>query len=884
MTANMPPDRPANVDPHDDADQREGVDQRDTAATLDALQRACADSSLNAPLRALLLRARNALRVADMSAEAAQQRYRALFDAVPDPVSVLDENGIVLDLNKAGMAAYKLPLTQIVGQPIERLNPDLPKDHLIPVWETLNRGETYVIEVTNKRSDGTRFPVEVHSAGFMQDGKRCIVAVARDLSARWHAESRYRLLMESIDKGVILFDRNLEVVSANPSAHRMLGISRGIPGLVKGGEWIIVDEHGQPMSPDDWPTTRALRSGQSIGSTLIGLYHKPSSRMTWISADNVPVFSPDCDQADHVFAMFSDVTSLKRDNALFDRVQSLAHIGGWEWDAGCGKLYLTDEASHILGQPQSPATLDDMLACMCEPDRARLRAAIDDLGADAGGFTLEVQGLRADGRDFWARVIGQGDHGDPATRITGTLQDITERKRAEDVLRIQARTDPLTGLMNRDALLGELGAMLGDPARAELAVLYIDLDRFKTINDVFGHAAGDELLINAAQRIHGAISGEGSIARFGGDEFLAVCATGDDPERPQRLAERVLASFAPSFEFGNDEFAITASIGIARTPTDGLRPQELIQNADAAMYDSKRRTRNGWQAFTPDLAQRQHDRLQIETQLRCAADNGEFHLVYQPQVDLRDGRIVAAEALIRWDSHQLGELRPDIFISHAENTGDIVRIGAWVLREACRQVDAWRQQGHGIVRVAINVSYRQFLAEDLVRRVREALDEFALPGSALELEFTERVLIEDSADTILALEKLRTMGVLLAIDDFGEGYSALNYLRRLPIHGLKLSQLFVGGVPGNPSDVAVCRAVSAIASSLGLGLVAEGVESELQRQFLLQIGVPVGQGFLFAPGLSPYEFAMRLELAHKDEAGKSGTHESGAQEATVHVR
>ena len=842
-------------------DRSESASERvETAATLEALERACDDPALSEPIRVLLCRARNALRNADVSADSAQQRYHALFDAVPDPVSVLDQTGIVLDLNKAGMSAYKLSRDQIIGQPIERLNPDLPKDHLAPVWEALNRGETYVIEVTNMRGDGTRFPVEVHSAGFVQDGKRRIVAVARDLSARWHAESRYQLLMESIDKGVILFDRNLEVVSANPSAHRMLGVNsaKSIPGLLRGSEWTIVDEDGHPMGADDWPTTRALRTGQAIGSTLIGLYHKPSSRMTWISVDNVPVFSPDCDQADHVFAMFSDVTSLKRDNALFDRVQSLAHIGGWEWDAGRCKLYLTDEARHILGQVHAPTTLDEMLGCLLPPDQQRLHAAIDGLSADAGGFALELQGTRANGHVFWIRVIGQDDSSDPAARITGTMQDITERKQTEDVLRVQARTDPLTGLMNRDALLEHLDAMLADPSRADVAVLYIDLDRFKTINDVLGHAAGDELLISAAQRIHGAIHGEGLIARFGGDEFLAVCAIGDDPARPQRLAERVLRAFAESFLYADDEFAITASIGIARTPDHGARPQQLIQNADAAMYDSKRRMRNGWQAFTPDLAQRQQDRLQIETQLRRAADNGEFHLVYQPQVDLRDGRTVAAEALIRWESHQLGELRPDIFISHAETTGDIVRIGGWVLREACKQVDAWRRQGHGIVRVAVNVSYRQFLAEDLVRRVSETLEEFALPGSALELEFTERVLMEDAPDTIRALEKLRAMGVVLTIDDFGEGYSALNYLRRLPIHGLKLSQLFVSGVPANPSDVAVCRAVSAIASSLDLSLVAEGVESEVQRQFLLQLGVPIGQGFLFAPGLSADEFAIRL--------------------------
>ncbi|MCA1714214.1 MAG: GGDEF domain-containing phosphodiesterase, partial [Gammaproteobacteria bacterium] len=330
------------------------------------------------------------------------------------------------------------------------------------------------------------------------------------------------------------------------------------------------------------------------------------------------------------------------------------------------------------------------------------------------------------------------------------------------------------------------------------------------------------------------------------------------PHCPERIAGAILDVFDESFRFEHHEFSITASIGIARAPQDGDRPQALIQNADAAMYESKRRIRNGWQAFTPALAQAQHDRLRVETRLRRAADKGEFHLLYQPQVDLRDGRIVAAEALIRWQHEQLGEMRPDHFIGHAESTGDIVRIGGWVLREACRQIALWRDAGLGIVRVAVNVSYRQFLAENLAETVRNLLLEFALPGAALELEFTERVLIEDAPDTLKTFADLRELGVVLTIDDFGEGYSALNYLRRLPIHGLKLSQLFVSGVPGNQSDVAVCQAVWGIARSLGLGLVAEGVESEAQRQCLLHMGIPVGQGFLFAPGLSADEFAHRI--------------------------
>jgi diguanylate cyclase (GGDEF)-like protein len=441
------------------------------------------------------------------------------------------------------------------------------------------------------------------------------------------------------------------------------------------------------------------------------------------------------------------------------------------------------------------------------------------------------------------------------------VQDITGRKQAEETLRVQARTDPLTGLLNRDAVLGELDDRLSDPALAQVAVLYIDLDRFKVVNDVLGHAAGDELLVSASRRIINAVGTEGLIARFGGDEFLVVCNTGDDEHLPARIAGRILDAFTDSFRFDNEEFAITASIGIASAPGDGARPQALIQNADAAMYDSKRRIRNGWQAFTPALAQSQQARLQVETNLRRATDNGEFHLVYQPQVDLRHGRIVAAEALIRWQNLQLGEMRPDHFIGHAEITGDIVRIGNWVLREACRQVREWRDAGLGVVRVAVNVSYRQFLGENLADSVRAVLREFNLPGAALELEFTERILIEDAPDTLKTFAELRALGVILTIDDFGEGYSALNYLRRLPIHGLKLSQLFLQGVPGNKSDVAVCRAVAGIARSLGLGLVAEGIETDAQRRFLLQLGVPVGQGFLFARGLLPGEFARRLQPA-----------------------
>lgn len=835
----------------------------DAEGVLATLLGAIADPATGEETRALLQDAADALQVATAVGSAERQRYRALFDAVPDPVSVVAWDGTVLDLNRAGIAAYRRPREEIIGQPIHVLNPDLPRDHMGPVYEALSKGGTYVIEVTNMRADGTRFPVEVHSANFEYEGQPCLVAVARDLSGRAEAEMRYRELMAVMDKGIVMREASGRVVYANAAAIRMLNVE---PGLsldeeMQPGRWRIIGEDGRELAPGDLPALRALRTGRVEENTVLGYYNVRLRKLTWFAVTSVPQFAAGADMPHQVMSLFTDVTDLKRDSALFERVQALAHIGAWQWDAGRDRLYLSEETLRIIGLDRLPLGMAEAQQVLLPPDRTRLQAAIDRTLATGEGFDLELQGRRAD-TPFWVRAIGEAVAGGVLARhLTGTVQDITERKRAEEALRVQARTDPLTGLLNRDAILGELVALLDGPVPSPVAVLYIDLDRFKIVNDVLGHGAGDELLVSASARIRRAVGDNGMIARFGGDEFLVVCPIDGESSRPERIADAILDAFGDSFRFDNEEFAITASIGIAHAPADGTTVQALVQNADSAMYDSKRRIRNGWQAYTPALAHSQQERHRIEAHLRRAAENNEFHLVYQPQVLLATGATVAAEALIRWDNDQFAQMRPDQFIAHAEATGDIVRIGGWVLREACRQARQWRNEGLAFGRIAVNVSYRQFLGDDLAGSVLALLDEFELPGSALELEFTERVLIEDAPDTQRTFAALREMGVMLTIDDFGEGYSALNYLRRLPIHGLKLSQMFLQGVPGNPSDVAVCQAVCGIARSLGLALVAEGVENEAQRRFLLDLGVEIGQGFLFAPGLPPQGYAARLRQA-----------------------
>lgn len=804
------------------------------------------------------------LRGLQREADSVRRRYSSLFNAVPDPISMIDTDGRIVDLNRAGEKAYGRPRADIVGKLVHVINPDLPSDHMGPVMEALARDETYVVEVNNSRADGTTFPVEVHSASFHDGPHHLVIAVARDLSRRREAELNYHALLVAIDKGVLFQGFDGRVLSANPAAYRILGLDDGldVTASLRFDDWLVIDHRGYPIRFRELPPLRALASGQIVESTLLGMYHHRRKQLTWISATSVPQFHAGSSTPHQVISLFSDVTELKRDSALFLRAQALARIGGWEWDGGRNRIYLTDEALRIIGRRDDPPrTLEEAMAHVAAPHRKAVSDAMESVVRDGGGFDLEVQVVRPDGQSQWARLIGQAEGRAPmSARITGTVQDINQRRQIEEALRSQARTDPLTGLFNRDGILSELERRL-DGHHLGTTVIYIDLDRFKLVNDLLGHAAGDHMLVTAARRLEQCVGDAGLLARFGGDEFLVVTQANDDPAEAEALAERITRAFGDSFRYAGEEFTITTSVGLARHPEHGSSVQQLVNNADAAMYDAKRRGRNTWQEFTPELARQQHDRVQIEAQLRRALDNGEFRLVYQPLVALADGRVRSAEALIRWTNPTLGEISPDDFISHAETTGDIVRIGAWVLDAACRQLAQWRAEGLALERVAVNVSYRQFLTEDLVQTVANALADHGLPGSALELEFTERVLIEDAPDTLATFEALRKLDVVLTIDDFGEGYSALNYLRRLPIHGLKLAQSFLQGVPGNPSDVAICQAVEGIARGLGLEVVAEGIESPAQRDFLLGLGIRTGQGFLFTPGLDPDNFSAYLRQA-----------------------
>jgi diguanylate cyclase (GGDEF)-like protein/PAS domain S-box-containing protein len=789
-----------------------------------------------------------------------QQHVLSLFDVVPDAVTVFDIDGRIIEANASACSVFGRSREQLLGLSVCDLNPDLPADRVREVLIAHADGLPFVDHTSNIRADGTRFPVEVHSQVFVRDGRSYVMAVARDVSEREAAqhelqasEARYRQLLHAMDKGVLVQGRDGRVISVNPSACRILRRSEAelIDPRSGQAEWEFVDVDGQPLSPARLPAALALRERRTIESVTIGMYDLRERRYVWISVTATPQFRDGQPSPFMVISTFSDISELKRDSELFLQTQELARIGGWEWDPSSGRMYFTVPLYRMLDLELGSAVgLPSLLDHVQPSERANVESALRIAERRGGGFDVECRIRSARGRRRWVRLIGEGQHRrGEVFRVVGTLQDITKDKLTEDTLRQQALSDPLTGLPNRDAIVERIGDALNQ-ARLDSgpAVLHIDLDRFKVVNDLLGHQGGDALLRAAGERLVACVGSEGCAARFGGDEFLVLNPAGG-PELAAEVAERITRAFGAPFSYAGEEFSITSSVGLACYPSDGATVQQLLQNADAAMFESKRRGRNTWQAFNPALARQMSDRLVIETQLRRALENREFHLVYQPQVELAGGEMRAAEALLRWNNRLLGPMRPDVFIPYAETTGDIVRIGAWVIREACRQLRAWREDGLTLARVAVNVSFRQFLSEDFDHTVLAALQEYGLSGDSLELEITERVLMEDAADTLRTLRAIKAHGVMISIDDFGEGYSALNYLRRLPIDGVKISHGFMKGVPGTQTDAVICRSIIHIAKSLGLTVIGEGVETVEQRDFLLADRADLAQGYLYSPPL-----------------------------------
>jgi diguanylate cyclase (GGDEF)-like protein/PAS domain S-box-containing protein len=481
--------------------------------------------------------------------------------------------------------------------------------------------------------------------------------------------------------------------------------------------------------------------------------------------------------------------------------------------------------------------------------------------SDSGRWQGEIIDRRKNGESYpeWLSISVLKDAQGTITHFISVFADISERKAVERRITHMAQHDFLTGLPNRMLLLDRMAQAISHAQRdgRRVALMFLDLDKFKYINDMLGHVIGDKLLQEVAGRISRNSRSVDTVCRLGGDEFVLMLTNMENADDVSGIAAKLLESVAGTCLIDGHEIEITTSIGIALFPDDGKDGSELLRHADAAMYHAKQNGRNNYHFFTSEMNRRALERMVIEKKLRHALERGEFALHYQPQIDLSTGRMVGAEALVRWADPENGEMIPPArFIPIAEENGMIAPIGEWVLREACRQMAEWRKMGMREIPVSVNLSAVQFRQKGLGENVRAILHQYGISPSNLELEITETAVMQDAEAAIALLKEMKDMGVRLAMDDFGTGYSSLSYLKQLPIDKLKIDQSFVRDIAHDPDDAAIVSTIISMARNLKLKVVAEGVETNGQLTFLNQHGCDEGQGYYFAKPVPHDEFSV----------------------------
>jgi diguanylate cyclase (GGDEF)-like protein/PAS domain S-box-containing protein len=553
----------------------------------------------------------------------------------------------------------------------------------------------------------------------------------------------------------------------------------------------------------------------------------------------------------------------------------LESIDNIVWSAsvdGRELLYVNAAIERTHGRPMSDFIAEPRLwfDSVHPDDRLRIDQELAELQRGGGAATLQYRVTRPDGELRWledrVRLVRR-DGGQPL-RLDGVAADITQRRLYEERLDFLANHDALTGLPNRNLLNDRLSQALALAHRTgrQVALLFLDLDQFKYVNDHYGHTAGDELLRAVTARLGSELRQGDTLARLGGDEFVIMLWDALDKAAAMATAHKLLAALARPMPISGHDLQISASIGVSLYPRDGDSVERLLQYADAAMYRAKHLGRNGVQFYTPEMSEQTAERVLLEAELRGALERGQFVLHYQPQVSLSDGRVIGFEALIRWPHPQLGDISPTRFIPIAEDTGLINAIGEWVLRSACAQLKTWHDAGHDRLTVAVNMSARQINQNDVPALVRSVLQETGLAADRLELELTESALLSSASSVIDKLRAVKAMGVSLAIDDFGTGYSSLGYLKRYPIDIIKIDRSFTVDVNVNAEAASIAGAIIAMAKSLGMKTVTEGLETGEQLRFFRTLGCDAMQGHYFAPALPAQEIGrcpregFRVEL------------------------
>jgi diguanylate cyclase (GGDEF)-like protein len=572
-----------------------------------------------------------------------------------------------------------------------------------------------------------------------------------------------------------------------------------------------------------------------------------------------------------------ELNELKKSERRLANAQRIAKLGNWEWDVTSNELYWSDHLFELLNSKRGKIqpSLTAFFESIPEIDHFKVRYWFNRIVNGKPNAANSIHHriiVNDDHRIVKHQIEAEFDEDGELVLLSGAVLDVTELRQAQDKILELASYDALTGLHNRSVFSSAVDRAIKRAQKFNHtgAVLFLDLDNFKRINDTFGHGVGDLLLKVVAKRLtksarasdrndNGESNSEAHlISRFGGDEFTILIPHVKDASEAKVIADRILDNIGRRVSLAGHELVITPSIGIALFPQDGTEVESLLKNVDAAMYHVKHGGKNSYEMFAHSMNIVSKRRLQIEAHLRHAIDNKELYLVYQPQISLHSGKIIGVEALLRWDSPLLGAVSPVEFIPVAEETGLITPIGEWVLFEACQQAQVWRDEALPPVRMAVNLSVRQFARQNLESVVQSTLLKTGLPVRYLELEITENMLMDDVEGSVDTLHRLKDLGVCLAIDDFGTGYSSLSYLKRFPIDRLKIDRSFITHVTTNTEDASVTQAIIAVAHSLGLSVTAEGVESADQLAFLNENKCEEVQGYYFSKPVSANDIKRLL--------------------------
>ncbi|MCU0773447.1 MAG: EAL domain-containing protein [Ideonella sp.] len=560
---------------------------------------------------------------------------------------------------------------------------------------------------------------------------------------------------------------------------------------------------------------------------------------------------------------------LERSKAKLARAQDLARMGSFDWRRGHSGLVFSVEGLRVFGMgPHEALSFRQALRLIPSEDRSTVLGILHDVIRHNSVLATDLRATLPDGRLRIVHVEAEPEFSDSGTLVgyTGVVQDVTDRRMAEDKIRHLANFDALTGLPNRRQLSWRVERALEHARRLghQVGVLLIDLDRFKNVNDTLGHAAGDDLLLEVSRRLRSCVRHSDqvlesslesmggrwhrtleAVGRFGGDEFIALLPEVSDEGDAERVAQRILEQMRQPITVAGEECFVTASVGIALYPRDGHNVADLLRNSDVAMYAAKALGRNAASVYRPQLAGKGREKLTLESDLHKAIERNELVLHYQPKIDVRTARMVGAEALMRWSRN--GQLvPPGDFIPLAEESGLIIPLSEWAIREAARQARLWQDSFGFAESIAVNLPTRLFERTDLVEHIHSAVTAYGVPHSAIELEITETGLMKEVHDVIKSLHRLNEIGVEISIDDFGTGYSSLAYLTTLPISELKVDRSFVRDLGLTPQSTAVVTAIIALARSLGLRVIAEGVETLRQMEVLHRLGCGLMQGYLFS--------------------------------------